>query len=148
MAALLSRARDWWPAGVPRPDGEQLAAFLWRVSGEPFQVGTRDCGLTLADWVRECRGVDPAAPARGRYRTKLGWQRLASRAGGLTALVGGLLEAIGLEPTEAPKIGDVGVVIVPIVGEACAIRTARGWAVKLTDGLIRADFRTVRAWSV
>jgi hypothetical protein len=124
-----------------------LTAFLRRAAGEPFRFGEWDCAMTLANWVREVSGEDPAPMLRGRYRTRLGWMRIVKREGGLVALVGALAFGAGMKPTDRPAPGDVGVVEVPGVGHAGAIRTARGWAVKLDDGIVAGEMPWLAAWS-
>lgn len=125
-----------------------LSTYLREAASRPFAYGERDCGMVLAGWVLAQTGRDPAAPLRGRYRTRLGWMRLAARAGGLAALVGPLLEAAGLRRVAEPAAGDVGVVRLGAIGETCAIRTGRGWAVKVNDGIsILSRAEIVAAWS-
>jgi len=83
----------------------------------------------LANWVRARTGRDPAAHLRGRYHTRLGWLRIANRAGGLTALVDDLARQAGLERMDQPRLGAVGIVAGPD-GPTGAIFTGRRWVTK------------------
>lgn len=122
---------------------ERLAEFLRRAMGEKRAAGEWDCAMTLANWVREVTGVDPAFSLRGSY-SDAEWPEIVEREGGLVALVGRLADGAGLSPTDAPGIGDIGVVETRI-GPAGAIRTRRGWALKLDDGIVSARTLTVLA---
>ena len=93
---------------------DYLAAWVLR----PRRYGLADCALFAADWVRLCRGVDPAAPWRGRYRSPRGALRLVREAGGFVALADSALAACGIGRTEAPRAGDVALVRAPCDREA------------------------------
>lgn len=130
---------------MPRHD--RLAAFLRRAASEPRVAGHWDCAMTVANWVEAETGRDPAPHLRGAY-TDAAWPRIVERAGGLVALVGGLAEAAGLAPTDAPEPGDIAVVDTP-VGPAGAIRTEVGWAMKLDRGITVSPRPTLlAAWKV
>lgn len=120
--------------------------FLRQAAREPFVYGQWDCAMTVANWVREVMGSDPAPALRGSYRTRLGWMRIVKRAGGLPALVGGLAERAGMVRCAGDRPGDIGVVDCPGVGPAGAIRTGRGWAVKLDRGLLVGEMSALAAW--
>lgn len=84
----LQRKEDW-PA---RLDAHLRAAF-WR----PFSWGTHDCCLFACDAIEAMTGVDPAAPFRGRYKSKRGAYAALKRYGGG-----------GLEETADKITGDLG----------------------------------------
>jgi len=134
----------------PRDPREELSAdlsvFLRAMARADFAWGICDCALTMADWCRRARGIDPAAPLRGRYRTARGAARTVHRRGGFEAAVCALMDAAGFAPTDAPRPGDVGIVAHPEVGPACAIRCALGWAVKGQAGVALGAFPTRAAW--
>lgn len=69
------------------------------------------------------------------------------RLGGFEAMVSGLMRDAGFVETSEPKIGDVGVVDSE-QGQALAIRTQIGWAVKGVNGFVVAPFPHTKAWSV
>lgn len=104
--------------------------------------------MTLANWVREQTGVDPAPELRGHYRTELGWRRIAKREGGLPHLIGRLATAAGLSPVTEYQPGDIAVIGVPTIGEACAIRSERRWVMKFQGGLLGADLKPLVAWGL
>ncbi|WP_245450679.1 DUF6950 family protein [Methylobacterium brachiatum] len=115
------------------------ASFVW---------GVCDCSLAMADWCRAVRGVDPAATLRGRYTTALGAMRHVRRLGGFEVMARSLMAGCGFVTTEAPRIGDVGLVRHPVVGPVFAIRCALGWAVKSPEGVAVGDYPALAAWSV
>lgn len=121
-----------------------LAAFLRRVAGEPFAFGRMDCALVIADWWRECHGVDPAAHLRGTYSNTSDVLR-----GGLLELVRDIARDAGAVRTREPKPGDFAVVRYRDTHFG-AIRAASGkWAIKATDGLLLTrDCRVVAAWEI
>lgn len=123
-----------------------LSEFLRRAAAEPFVYGETDCAMTLANWVREQTGVDYAAHLRGRYRTAIGWARIAKRHGGLVQLVGGVADAAGMRARQCAQTGDVGIVAIPGVGLAGGLRTARAWAIKTDRGITAGQFEAVQAW--
>jgi hypothetical protein len=113
------------------------ATFVW---------GECDCSLAMADWVRVRRGVDPAATLRGRYDSAAGAMRHVLRLGGFERMGRSLMAENGFETTDAPKVGDVGLVDHPSVGPVFAIRCALGWAVKSPDGVAVDTYQTIVAW--
>lgn len=138
----------------------RLSAYLERAAARPFEWGTDDCALFIANWVAEALGVDPAADLRGRYRTRLGAARALRRAGGMIETFGPRLEAVGLArlPDEAnapgsgpgqARRGDVGVVraITPageeLIGAVCV---GERWAALMAKGLLVARFAPVAVW--
>jgi len=112
----------------------------------PFEFGRCDCTLWVADWVKKRCGVDPAAPWRGRYRTRLGWRRLI-RGRTLPEVARAALcatPAREIAPSEAQP-GDIGV-IETAEGPALAIRGQLGWLAKTGPGIWRTP-SAVMAWS-
>lgn len=123
-----------------------LAPYLRAEAGRRYALGGADCGTFVAGWVRARRGVD-CQP----------WQT-ASEAEALLACWGGLLRAAGhaarrsgFRLTREPQPGDVGVVALQGNIAVCAIRTTRGWVMRLDDGLALVppeQVRVLAAWSV
>jgi hypothetical protein len=103
-----------------------LSRFLHRAAARRFRLGRHDCGLWLADWVLEVRGIDPAAPVRGRYDDERSLERLLPP-GGLPRLFDRLFREAGLIRTIQPAIGDVAIIAVHRGPPTGAIRTARGY---------------------
>lgn len=115
-----------------------------------FKLGTHDCGLFVADWVRVVTERDPAAPIRGRYATH---EQLGELAGplGLPRLFDRLLRAAGLSRTGDPQFGDVAVIVVPGEPPRGAIRGRHGFNLVGESGVVRipaAGVRLVMAWSL
>lgn len=125
-----------------------LAGYLRAGARRPFAWGRCDCSLWMADWVRLRRGIDPAAPLRGRYRTARGAARHIRRMGGAEAMARTLAAEAGLAVTAAPAVGDIGLVRHPLAGPCFAIRCALGWALKAPAGIAVADCPVIVAWSV
>lgn len=117
------------------------------MGAQPFAWGASDCCLAPSDWMLARRGVDPAAPLRGRYQTALGAHRHIRRLGGFVVMVTDLMAAAGFAETSEPQPGDVGIVESE-QGMALAIKTELGWAVKGVNGFVVAPFACVRAWAV
>ena len=59
----------------------RLHGYLQDVARTPFKPGSNDCALFLAGAVEAMRGVDYAAPYRGRYTTITGGLRILRRDG-------------------------------------------------------------------
>lgn len=113
---------------------------------QPFRDGETDCVLTVADWVVLNGRPDPAAPFRGRYRTALGRERIVRREGGMLAVMDAGAERAGLQPTENPLRGDVG--LVEMAGHRlAAICTGALWAAK-GEGLTVGASEVLKAWRV
>lgn len=125
----------------------RLRAFLGRGAGLPFVWGVRDCSLWACDWIIAERGIDPAAHLRGTYGGVIACNRLLRREGGLPALAGRLARSAGLEETETPVAGDVGVIVTGI-GPFLMLCAGAGWAWKTTDGVLFAPAAPLKAWAV
>jgi hypothetical protein len=127
-----------------------LSAFLQRAAAEPFRFGEWDCCMTLANWLRELTGSDPAAHLRGRYASEFGWKRIVVRAGGLLPLVRGVVEGAGLRRVNEAGLtvepGDVAVAMIPQVGRVGGIIVGRGVAMKLDRGLVVMPALPLAAW--
>lgn len=104
-----------------------LSEFLRFGAATPFRWGTSDCCLFPSDWIRERTGIDAAAPLRGRYGTAFGAFRHIAKRGGFEAMVIDLMDAAGFSRTDAPKPGDVGVIVTD-QGLSFGIKTRLGWA--------------------
>ncbi len=125
-----------------------LAEYLRAGAARPFAWDACDCCSWACGWVALQRGVDPSARWRGRYRSVRGAMLQIRRAGGdLLAVTREAMAASGLAATTAPGPGDVGVVATD-QGQALAIRSAAGWAVKSERGIVVAPFACLQAWSV
>lgn len=126
-----------------------LARYLRGEAGRRFALGEADCATFIAGWVQARCGVDPMAHCRG-YRGEAEAGVLLTGWGGLVRAVGRGLRQTGIPMTRNPQPGDVAVVAVGNIA-ACAIRTRRGWALRLDDGLALLPperVRVIAAWRV
>ncbi|MFN3834643.1 MAG: DUF6950 family protein [Glycocaulis sp.] len=122
---------------------------LWAVT--PHEWGFTDCYMTLVDWVRDETGHDAGEALRGSY----GNPDLCPIARRLRAdpipVADDLLAQIGLQRTDAPLPGDVGIIRHRgqrhLFGGLCL---GENWASKCeSDGvLIARPLEVVAAWSV
>lgn len=124
-----------------------LKAFLRLAAAQPFQFGEWDCAMTIANWVRQVTGEDPAAELRGTYQSDEEWKAIVEREGGFLALVDALAFGAGMKRVAVPNEGDIGIIHIPGYGEAGAIRVVRGWAAKLSTGLTSGPARLIAAWT-
>lgn len=131
--------------------------FLRIEARKPWRWGVCDCCLFLADWIAYRDGFDPAADLRGTYSTEREMRRLVKERGGIFAVVERCAKNAGLEQTDEPAIGDVGLVQVPIkfwreraiLVPAGAIKCSdKLWAVKSREHatILMQPFPVLRAW--
>lgn len=112
-----------------------LGEFLQRNLERRRAAGEWDCCCLPAEWSLALGTADPMAAWRGRYATDVEAEDILHREGGLAGIFGAGLESVGWQPvTDAPQLGDVGVVAL-LDDEAGAIYTGRRWAFVATRGL-------------
>jgi hypothetical protein len=90
-----------------------LAEYLRSMRDRRWKPGTLDCGVFMADWVRERMGVDPIADVRGTYDSERQFLRILRREGGFETSCAARLAAVGWKETKNPKAGDVIIVMAP-----------------------------------
>jgi hypothetical protein len=100
---MIARREDWPLVLNQWVDDNRSAPFEWH---------RWDCCSAAADWVRVCTGRDLFAAWADRYQTGAVAQRLIKKAGGLRALIEGVLGPA--LPAEWAQRGDV--VLVEIDG--------------------------------
>lgn len=125
----------------------RLQSFLRRSCSVRFEWGRADCGLWLADWLMERFGIpDPAVSLRGRYSDEASCDAILEAP--YPVVFGRLLRRAGLRATNDPKPGDVAVVREPGGSAVGAIRSAVGWTVLSSRGLIGLppDTHAMMAW--
>lgn len=125
----------------------QLEEFLREWAAKPFVRGETDCGIFVADWIRERRGADPAGDLRGATNDR-GAARRIIRAGGYEAMVTNALDAFGLARVDEARPGDVALLVRPGDFVAVGIKTTTAWAVKEMGGLMIGQFHPVTIWRV
>lgn len=113
----------------------RLPFFLRNAASRRFKWGDFDCCLWLADWFVVSTGrADPARAYRGHYHDARSALRLLGGAS-LEVLVASIAETAGLNPTDDPLRGDIGVVRPKLKGAGLvgAIRACRGWVLLTPD---------------
>ena len=112
-----------------------LGVFLQDRLSWRREAGEWDCCTFPAAWSMACGTGDPMAAWRGLYASEAEAEDILAREGGLAGIFGAGLESVGwLRVTDAPRLGDVGVVVL-LDEEAGAIYTGRRWAFVATKGL-------------
>lgn len=127
-----------------------LSNYLQQLAARPFRLGHCDCMLALADWVRECSGVDVGALWRGTYSDEASWHALVRAAGGLPPLIE-VVEAMGVVRQVRANLlpGDIAVINLPKLGQTGALWTGGRWAVKVERGLWAVNkWLPLAAWRV
>lgn len=116
----------------------KYSAFLRVAAGRQFEFGTFDCGLWLADYVQQVRGLgfDPAGDYRRRYRSLRQAARICQQAGGYLETVDMCASDCGLVRTNNPKPGDIAILRPVDFGNQLtgAIRGELGWWLLTPDG--------------
>ena len=122
-----------------------LAACL-DLMDRPWQWGVADCCTAACDVFARLHGIDPMAPLRGRYSTRLGAGRLIARHGGWQAMGDALAARSGLVVMEEGRPGDLGLIDAGGGTLALGICTAPGvWAGKSESGMATV-YGARRAW--
>lgn len=125
----------------------RLDVFLREGARLPFEWGHRDCSLWPCLWIEAERGVDPGQRLRGTYSSAFGCVRILHEAGGLPVLASRLAVEAGLEMTDEPVLGDVGVIEVADT-QFLALKAGAMWAVKSMRGIALLSAAPVLAWRI
>ena len=128
-----------------------LGEYLRAQGGKKRQAGTFDCVTIVADWLMVNGLPDAMAHRRGSYDSEEQAQGLIADAGGLVALFGQFLGAVGIAEREGePMAGDVGVV--SLMGhEAGGIFTGERWALVGERGITMvspAFAQPLKSWAL
>jgi len=118
------------------PMAADLAQHIRRGDTTPFALGSMDCSLWAAEWVRIRTGRDLAASWRGQYSTRREYMRLLLGDGGLVRVTARAMKAVGASLIAAADAqpGDIGIVMTT-AGPALAIRGPKDWLAKIGDKL-------------
>lgn len=104
--------------------------------------------MAAAERAIQCRGVDPAAPFRGHYSTRLGLARLIRKRGGMVAHFDQALAAVGVQRSDNAEPGDIAIVAAP-EGETGAILMSNGMTATVGEhGLRFRVLPILAAWRV
>lgn len=119
--------------------------FLRAEASQPFAWATADCTAMCDRWVRMRRGVSPVAAGLILYADRDGAMRLLPR---LAAMMSRGMRRAGLEKTDSPQKGDVGLVLFENrIGPA--IHAGAHWITRHEGGWIAAPLQNVwKAWRV
>jgi hypothetical protein len=117
-----------------------------------FKWGEHDCMLSIANYLWDVTGKDPAEEYRGMYDDRLSCARLTRFHKDPVGLFRRCVENIGLVETDNAKAGDVGVIdILQPSGPVTigAIYLGKNWAAQAESGLVISPvFKVHAAWSV
>jgi hypothetical protein len=136
---------------------DPLSRFLNRAANTPFEWGSFDCLLWLADWIYIRHATDPAHSFRGKYSTMLGAAKIVRDAGGMRKLVGAQVRQAGLRRASVGERGDIAIVSVAGDGgehfgnQAGAVMLSGSAALICQTGLVVpriADVPVIAAWRV
>jgi hypothetical protein len=127
--------------------------YCGELARRPYRWGELDCALSLAEWLKRLRGIDPAARWRGTYRSPAEALALVKARGGFVRFLAELAQGAGLAETSAIESGDLGVVelgahrrLVMHLPGAGAIRIGDRWMVKTQCGVMVERFDHLKAW--
>lgn len=131
-----------------------IGEYLAEAAHKPWAWGVADCCTFTADWCIAVGYPDPMAFIREKYATEA--EAIAHvRRAGLVRLAARGYRSIGLARTDAPLIGDVGVLRRPTMGAdttgvVCAIRVSKErWATRLEQGIsVDEGGELLAAWRV
>ncbi|MFY0620036.1 DUF6950 family protein [Shimia sp.] len=125
---------------------------LHRWMAMPFDWTDANCAFCVADWIKQVRGVDPAAADRFTFADMASCQRATGFFSDPVGVFAERIEAAGLTRGNELKAGDVG--ILEVAGERTALAgvfTGSSWAFKGPNGTTtrRPDqVRVLAFWSV
>ncbi|WP_156461287.1 hypothetical protein [Devosia sp. Root436] len=88
----------------------RLETFIRLTHSRPFEWGTSDCSLMVADWCVENGHEDPASAWRGTYTTEAECRALIAQRGDLAAVVAACAAMARLKVLAEPELGAVAVV--------------------------------------
>lgn len=134
-----------------------LAEYLRSVASRRWKVGSLDCSVFMADWVREVTGRDPIADVRGKYATDKQMWKIVRAEGGFEAACSARLAAVGMRETVTPRPGDITIIDAPYAKRrdkiqsrpTGAIYTDNGCSGVMTSdmGLMIAPLPILKAWT-
>ncbi|EPE98620.1 DUF6950 family protein [Rhizobium grahamii] len=129
---------------------EKLAAFLATQSVRPWQPGTVDCCLFLADWAVWIGHRDPAAHLRGMYDSDDGFRAIIAAHQGVVPVVSQCVANINGKRVQRPSCGSVGVIGSPanINRQWGAIFDGERWLIRFRDEVGPIVARPLAIWKI
>lgn len=126
----------------------QIAEFVATEAQKPFRWGETDCASTADRWINHNTGRSPLLEAGLIYRDEYEATAILIERGGFPIIVNRAMKRVGFQKTEAPQIGDVGLIL--RLGRMClAIRTETLWFSRDESGLIGAPVDALwKAWRI
>jgi len=128
---------------------DALSDFLRQNNTRPWQPGTVDCCMVLADWAVWLGHPDPGAHLRGAYDSDEGFRAIIAAAGSVSALVAQCVPPSG-KRIQHPQRGTIGVIGSPsnIHRQFGAVHDGSGWLVRMHGGFDRMTAKTLAAWRI
>lgn len=125
-----------------------IADFVAAEAPKPFRWGETDCASTVDRWINLQTGKSPLAQAGLIYRDEFDATAILIERGGFPIIVNRAMRLVGFEKTDAPKVGDVGLILQS--GRMClAICTETLWFSRDESGLIGAPLDAIwKAWRI
>lgn len=126
-----------------------LQSFIADNNARPWQPGSVDCCMVLADWAVWLGHPDPAAHLRGAYDSDEGFRQIIAAHGGVPALVATCVPTSG-KRIQHPSTGDIGVIGSPanIRRQFGAIHDGNGWLVRMHGSFGRMTAQTLAVWTI
>uniref|UniRef100_A0A193SBL7 DUF6950 domain-containing protein n=1 Tax=biofilter metagenome TaxID=1070537 RepID=A0A193SBL7_9ZZZZ len=125
-----------------------IADFIAAEAQKPFRWSETDCASTADRWINLQTGLSPLAHAGLIYRDEFDATAILIERGGFPIIVNRAMKLVGFEKTDAPKVGDVGLILRS--GRMClAIRAETLWFSRDESGLIGAPLDAIwKAWRI
>lgn len=118
-------------------------AVALEVMDRPWQWGVADCCTAACDVFHRLHGIDPMAPLRGTYSSRLGAVRAIRARGGWLSMAEGLAAEAGLVVSDGAP-GEIGLTKWH-GGAALVVHVGSGWAGKTERGMQTVE-TVVRCW--
>lgn len=135
-----------------------LADYLDAVAGRDCAYGCLDCAILMADWLVACGYADSMKDRRGTYASERQYRAAIRSEGGIVASCRRRFARLGLDLTQAPRPGDVALVLAPFARRrsrllcrptgALAIGGGCFAVLDWPRGLAAARLGLIAAWSV
>lgn len=127
-----------------------LSSFIAANNALPWNPGTVDCCIVLADWAVWLCHPDPAPHLRGTYDSDDGFRRIIAEAGGAVPVVKRCIDNIDGNLISEPQLGAVGVIGSPhnLDRQWGAIFDGKRWQVRFSEGFGPMTARPLAIWKI